>query len=44
VNANPSRLERLLRSLGEVADVVDPFDTEHEAPDGTAQLPPSPRE
>lgn len=38
VNANPSRLERLLRSLGEVADVVDPF--EDDAQDGTAQLPP----
>ncbi|ONI72934.1 hypothetical protein ALI144C_43965 [Actinosynnema sp. ALI-1.44] len=41
VNANPSRLERLLRSLGEVADVVDPFeDDEQPSPDGTAQIPP----
>nr|WP_042183750.1 hypothetical protein [Kibdelosporangium sp. MJ126-NF4]CEL15819.1 FIG027937: secreted protein [Kibdelosporangium sp. MJ126-NF4]CTQ93744.1 FIG027937: secreted protein [Kibdelosporangium sp. MJ126-NF4] len=41
VNANPSRLERLLRSLGEVADVVDPFeDDEPSSSDGTAQLPP----
>lgn len=39
VNANPSRLERLLRSLGEVADVVDPFEDD-EPSDGTAQLPP----
>jgi hypothetical protein len=38
VNSNPSRLERLLRSLGEIADVVDPF--EDDTPDGTAQLPP----
>jgi hypothetical protein len=27
-SAGPSRLERLLRSIGEVADVVDPFDLE----------------
>lgn len=27
-NASPSRLERLLRGLGDVADVVDPFDAE----------------
>jgi hypothetical protein len=27
-NSGPSRLERLLRSIGEVADVVDPFDAE----------------
>ena len=27
-SAGPSRLERLLRSIGEVADVVDPFDAE----------------
>ncbi|MBP2180085.1 hypothetical protein [Amycolatopsis magusensis] len=25
-NAGPSRLERLLRDLGEIADIVDPFD------------------
>jgi hypothetical protein len=28
VNAGPTRLERLLRGIGEVADVVDPFDAE----------------
>lgn len=28
VSAGPTRLERLLRSIGEVADVVDPFDAE----------------
>ena len=39
-SAGPSRLERLLRSIGEVADVVDPFDAEidpvgeHEHPTG----------
>lgn len=27
-NSTPSRLERLLRNLGEIADVVDPFDAE----------------
>jgi hypothetical protein len=27
-NASPSRLERLLRGIGEVADVIDPFDAE----------------
>lgn len=27
-NAGPSRLERLLRAMGEVADVIDPFDAE----------------
>jgi hypothetical protein len=27
-NAGPSRLERLLRGIGEVADVLDPFDAE----------------
>lgn len=27
-NSTPSRLERLLRGLGEIADVVDPFDAE----------------
>ena len=27
-NAGPSRLERLLRGIGEVADVLDPFDSE----------------
>lgn len=27
-NATPSRLERLLRGIGEVADVIDPFDAE----------------
>lgn len=31
-NSTPSRLERLLRSLGEIADVVDPFDAEVEQP------------
>jgi hypothetical protein len=39
-HASPSRLERLLRGIGEVADVVDPFDAEidpvgeHEQPTG----------
>jgi hypothetical protein len=28
LSAGPSRLERLLRGIGEVADVVDPFDAE----------------
>ena len=28
VNAGPSRLERLLRGVGEIADVLDPFDAE----------------
>jgi hypothetical protein len=28
VNAGPTRLERLLRGIGEIADVVDPFDAE----------------
>lgn len=38
--ASPSRLERLLRGIGEVADVIDPFDAEidpvgeHEQPTG----------
>jgi hypothetical protein len=27
-NVGPSRLERLLRDLGEIADIVDPFDEE----------------
>jgi hypothetical protein len=27
-HASPSRLERLLRGIGEVADVIDPFDAE----------------
>ncbi|MGX7823910.1 hypothetical protein ACTG9Q_02340 [Actinokineospora sp. 24-640] len=30
-NSSPSRLERLLRGLGEIADVVDPFEAEVEA-------------
>jgi hypothetical protein len=30
-NAGPSRLERLLRDLGEIADIVDPFDEESSA-------------
>jgi len=30
-NAGPSRLERLLRDLGEIADIVDPFDEETSA-------------
>jgi hypothetical protein len=30
-NAGPSRLERLLRDLGEIADIVDPFDEGFEA-------------
>ncbi|MCG8917910.1 hypothetical protein L6E12_19195 [Actinokineospora sp. PR83] len=29
-NSSPSRLERLLRGIGEIADVVDPFDAEAE--------------
>ncbi len=29
-NSSPSRLERLLRGIGEIADVVDPFDAEIE--------------
>ena len=29
--AGPSRLERLLRDLGEIADIVDPFDDEYDA-------------
>ncbi|MTD57658.1 hypothetical protein [Amycolatopsis pithecellobii] len=29
--AGPSRLERLLRDLGEIADIVDPFDEDAEA-------------
>lgn len=39
-NATPSRLERLLRGIGEIADVIDPFDAEidpvgeHEHPTG----------
>ncbi|AXB48945.1 hypothetical protein [Amycolatopsis albispora] len=34
-NAGPSRLERLLRDLGEIADIVDPFDDAVEAePEG----------
>jgi hypothetical protein len=39
-HASPSRLERLLRGIGEVADVIDPFDAEvdpvgeHEQPSG----------
>ncbi|MBK1784735.1 hypothetical protein [Prauserella cavernicola] len=28
-NVGPSRLERLLRDLGEIADIVDPFDEEY---------------
>ncbi|GAB3494486.1 hypothetical protein [Amycolatopsis cihanbeyliensis] len=30
-NVGPSRLERLLRDLGEIADIVDPFEDEHPA-------------
>jgi hypothetical protein len=39
-HASPSRLERLLRGIGDVADVIDPFDAEvdpvgeHEQPTG----------
>lgn len=39
-HATPSRIERLLRGIGEVADVIDPFDAEvdpvgeHEQPTG----------
>jgi hypothetical protein len=39
-HASPSRIERLLRGIGEVADVIDPFDAEvdpvgeHEQPTG----------
>ncbi len=39
-HASPSRLERLLRGIGEIADVIDPFDAEidpvgdHEEPTG----------
>lgn len=29
-NSGPSRLERLLRDLGEIADIVDPFDEDYE--------------
>lgn len=29
-NAGPSRLERLLRDLGEIADIVDPFDEDYD--------------
>jgi hypothetical protein len=40
-NVGPSRLERLLRDLGEIADIVDPFDEEfgvgrHWQPDADA--------
>ncbi|MFD9892526.1 hypothetical protein ACFWY9_24545 [Amycolatopsis sp. NPDC059027] len=46
-NAGPSRLERLLRDLGEIADIVDPFDEEaydssggrHWQPGDTGQQP-----
>ncbi|SFP78980.1 hypothetical protein SAMN05421810_103422 [Amycolatopsis arida] len=41
-NAGPSRLERLLRDLGEIADVVDPFDDEDVAP-GRHWRPSEPR-
>jgi len=34
-NSSPSRLERLLRGIGEIADVVDPFDAEAEPAGGT---------
>lgn len=33
-NSTPARLERLLRDLGELADVVDPFDADPEAEAG----------
>ncbi|EWC61517.1 secreted protein [Actinokineospora spheciospongiae] len=33
-NSSPSRLERLLRGIGEIADVVDPFDAEAEPAGG----------
>lgn len=33
-NSSPSRLERLLRGIGEIADVVDPFDAEAESAPG----------
>ncbi|MEU6645988.1 hypothetical protein ABZ863_26035 [Saccharomonospora sp. NPDC046836] len=38
-NVGPSRLERLLRDLGEIADIVDPFDEDyasHQEPEPTA--------
>jgi hypothetical protein len=37
-NATPSRLERLLRGIGEVADVIDPFDAEID-PVGESERP-----
>ncbi|HET9140935.1 hypothetical protein [Actinophytocola sp.] len=41
-SAGPSRLERLLRSIGEVADVVDPFDAEVD-PVGEQEEQPAPQ-
>jgi hypothetical protein len=38
-NAGPSRLERLLRDLGEIADIVDPFDEDYEPMAGTPYDP-----
>jgi hypothetical protein len=36
-NVGPSRLERLLRDLGEIADIVDPFDEEFAGADRNRQ-------
>ena len=42
--AGPSRLERLLRDLGEIADIVDPFDEDYDAGrhQASAPIPSSP--
>ncbi|EFL11874.1 hypothetical protein [Streptomyces sp. AA4] len=46
--AGPSRLERLLRDLGEIADIVDPFDEDYDSnrtwtpSAGTPAAPPAP--
>nr|WP_225957679.1 hypothetical protein [Amycolatopsis lexingtonensis] len=37
--AGPSRLERLLRDLGEIADIVDPFDEDYDAGRHQASAP-----
>jgi hypothetical protein len=40
-NSSPARLERLLRDVGELADVVDPFDADQDAEAGGEVYRPS---
>lgn len=38
-SADPARLERLLRALGELADIIDPFETDPNEPEPAAEEP-----